>query len=36
MDQLFAKKQNVGSILGDSSITAAVKSVMLVVKHMFF
>ena len=36
MDQLFAKKQNVGSISGDPSITTAVKSVMLVVQHNTF
>ena len=36
-DQLLPKKQNAGLILGDPAITAAVKSVWLVVQdNMFF
>ena len=36
MYQLFANKWNVGSVSGDPSITADVKSVMLVVQHNTF
>ena len=36
MYQLFTKKKNVGSVSVDSNVTAAVKSVVLMVQHNTF